>query len=124
MRLEGKVAIVTGACGGIGQEIVRKFVREGAKVVAADLDRQQVEDFCQQFSGEVKGFGVDVTDYAQVQAMVAAAVDWFGTLDVIVNNAGIGAPKALLEHDPDADFDRVTQVNQKGVYHGILAGAK
>ncbi|MCP5204003.1 MAG: SDR family oxidoreductase [Pseudomonadales bacterium] len=124
MRLKGKVAIVTGACGGIGQEIVRKFVSEGARVVAADLDRRQVEDFASQFSGEVKGCGVDVADYAQVEAMVAAAVESFHTLDVVVNNAGIGVPKALLDHDPAADFDLVTRVNQKGVYHGILAGAK
>ena len=124
MRLKAKVAIVTGACGGIGQEIVRKFVREGARVVAADLGLQQVEDFASQFAGDVRGFGVDVTDYVQVQAMVAAAVEWFGSLDVVINNAGIGMPKALLEHDPAADFDLVTNVNQKGVYHGILAGAK
>ncbi len=124
MRLQGKVAIVTGACGGIGRQIVNKFVREGARVVAADLDQQQVEEFAGQFPGEVKGFAVDVTDYAQVQAMVCAAVDWFGTLDVMINNAGIGAPKALLEHDPVADFDAITRVNQKGVYHGILAAAK
>ncbi len=124
MRLEGKVAVVTGACGGIGQAIVRKFVSEGASVVAADLDREQAEEFASTFSGQVRGFGVDVTDYSQVQAMVAAAVDQFGTFDVMVNNAGIGVAKALLEHDPGADFDLVTNVNQKGVYHGILAGAK
>ncbi len=124
MRLEGKVAVVTGAVGGIGQEIVRKFVREGARVVAADLNLEQVNQFAESFSGEVKGFGVDVTDYSQVEAMVAAAVDWFGTLDVVINNAGLGSAKALLEHDPGTDFDMVTGVNQKGVYHGILAAAK
>lgn len=124
MRLKGKVAVVTGASGGIGQEIVRKFVREGARVVAADLNLEQVNQFADSFSGEVKGFGVDVTDYSQVQAMVAAAVDWFGTLDVVVNNAGLGSAKALLEHEPGADFDVITGVNQKGVYHGILAAAK
>ncbi len=124
MRLEGKVAVVTGACGGIGREIVRKFVSEGASVVAADLDRHQAEEFAGAFAGQVKGFGVDVTDYAQVQAMVAAAVDWFGTLDVMINNAGIADAKPLLEHDAGADFDLVTNINQKGVYYGILAGAK
>jgi NAD(P)-dependent dehydrogenase (short-subunit alcohol dehydrogenase family) len=124
MRLKGKVAVVTGACGGIGREIVSKFVAEGANVVAADLDREQAEQFAAGFDGGVKGFAVDVTDYRQVQAMVAAAVEWFGTLDVMVNNAGIGLPKMLLEHDPCEDFDPVTAVNQKGVYHGILAAAK
>lgn len=124
MRLEGKVAVVTGACGGIGRAIVGKFVAEGARVVAADLDREQIEQFAAEFDGSVRGFAVDVTDYQQVEAMVAAAVEWFGTLDVMLNNAGIGSPKMLLEHDPDADFDPVTAVNQKGVYYGILAAAK
>jgi NAD(P)-dependent dehydrogenase (short-subunit alcohol dehydrogenase family) len=124
MRLNDKVAVVTGACGGIGREIVSKFAAEGASVIAADLDREQAEQFAAGFDGNVKGFAVDVTDYRQVEAMVAAAVEWFGTLDVMVNNAGIGLPKMLLEHDPDEDFDPVTAVNQKGVYHGILAAAR
>ena len=124
MRLEGKVAVVTGACGGIGQEIVRKFVTEGARVVAADLDQQKADQLAATYPGQVKGFRVDVTNYAQVQAMIAAAVECFGTLDAVINNAGIGTPKPLIEHDPDADFDLVTNINQKGVYHGILAGAK
>jgi NAD(P)-dependent dehydrogenase (short-subunit alcohol dehydrogenase family) len=65
-----------------------------------------------------------VTDFGQVEAMVDAAVEHFGTLDVVVNNAGIGNPKPLLDHDPVADFDLITRVNQKGVYHGILAGGR
>ena len=56
--------------------------------------------------------------------MLTAACDRFGTLDVVINNAGIGAPKPLLEHDPVADWDTVTAVNQRGVYHGILAAGK
>lgn len=124
MRLDKKVAIVTGACGGIGQEIVRKFVEEGARVVAADLNEEQVKAFAASCEGEVKGFAVDVTDYSQAEAMVSAAVEWFGSLDIVINNAGIGSPRALLEHDPAADFDLVTNVNQRGVYHGILAGAR
>ena len=124
MRLDGKVAVVTGACGGIGREIVTRFVEEGASVVAADLNQSQVEEFAGEFDDRVRGFAVDVTDFSQVEAMVNAATDWFGTLDVMVNNAGIGLPKPLLEHDPIADFDPVTAVNQKGVYHGILAAGR
>jgi len=124
MRLENKVAVITGASGGIGQEIVRVFVEEGAKVLAADLDNNAVNELAGRYGDEVVGFAVDVTDYAQVEAMVDAAVEAFGTLDVVINNAGIGNAKMLLEHDPVADFDGITQVNQKGVYHGILAGAR
>lgn len=124
MRLEKKVAIVTGACGGIGQAIVNKFVAEGAMVLAVDLDRAATEQLAAQYDGQVKGLAVDVTDYARVEQMVEAAVTQFGTLDVMVNNAGIGNAKMLLDHDPVADFDVITGVNQKGVYHGTLAAGR
>ena len=124
MRLQGKVAVVTGACGGIGQAIVEKFVAEGASVIAADLDLAKAQELVGPYGEKVQGFGVDVTDFAQVEAMIDAAVQQFGALDIVVNNAGIGIPKMLLEHDPLQDFDVVTQVNQKGVYHGILAAGR
>lgn len=124
MRLKDKVAVITGATGGIGQEIVRVFVAEGARVLAVDLDQAQADQLAAKYDGQVKGMAVDVSDYAQVQQMIDTAVDHFGTLDVVINNAGISIPKMLLEHDPAVDFDLTTQVNQKGVYHGILAGAR
>lgn len=124
MRLKNKVAVVTGACGGIGQIIVEKFVAEGANVIAADLEEGQAKKLAALYDGQVRGIAVDVTDFGQVQQMVDAAVEHFGTLDIVINNAGIGAPKMLLDHDHDKDFDVVTEVNQKGVYHGILAGGK
>ena len=124
MRLTNKVAVVTGACGGIGQAILEKFVAEGARVIAADLDQAEAEKVAAPYGDKARGFGVDVGDFSQVEAMIDAAVEHFGSLDVVVNNAGIGMPKPLLEHDPVADFDVVTQVNQKGVYHGILAGGR
>ena len=124
MKLENKVVIVTGAVGGIGGEIVKRFVAEGARVLAVDLDQAEVEALADTYGEQVLGVATDVTDYAQVEAMVEKAVDHFGTLDVIVNNAGIGTPKMLLDHDPVDDFDIVTGVNQKGVYHGILAAGR
>ena len=124
MRLENKVAVVTGASGGIGQEIVRKFVAEGARVLAVDLNADAVEQLAAGYGDEVSALAVDVTDYTQVEGMVSAAVERFGSFDVMLNNAGIAPPKPLLEHDPDADWNAVTAVNQKGVYHGILAAAR
>lgn len=124
MRLKNKVAIITGACGGIGLAIVAKFVAEGAKVLAADLDQAATEKLAEQYDGQVKGFAVDVTDYAQVEAMVEMAVTHFGTVDVVINNAGVAIAKMLLDHDPAQDFDMITGVNQKGVYHGILAAGR
>lgn len=124
MQLENKVAIVTGATGGIGREIVRVFVEQGARVLAVDLGQAQADELAAAYDGQVKGLGVDVTDFSQVEQMVDDAVTEFGTLDALVNNAGIGAPKMLLEHDPAVDFDAVTNVNQRGVYHGILAAGR
>lgn len=124
MRLKNKVAVITGASGGIGREIVQVFVEQGASVIAADLNQDSVEELASSFDGQVAGVAVDVTDFAQVEGMIEAAVERFGTVDTVINNAGIGQPKMLLDHDPVADFDTVTQVNQKGVYHGILAGGR
>ena len=124
MRLENKVAIVTGATGGIGQEIVRVFVEQGAKVLAVDLEQAQADALAAEYDGQVTGLAVDVTDFTQVERMVDAAESEFGTLDVLVNNAGIGIPKMLLEHDPMVDFDAVTNVNQRGVYHGLVAAGR
>jgi NAD(P)-dependent dehydrogenase (short-subunit alcohol dehydrogenase family) len=124
MRLQDKVAVITGASGGIGREIVSAFVAEGARVVAADLDQQAVEDVAAGHPGKVAACAVDVTDFQAVEAMINFAEETFGTLDVVINNAGIGTPCTLLDHDPVADFEGVTAVNQKGVYYGILAGAR
>lgn len=124
MRLEGKVAVLTGAGGGIGQAIVSKLVEEGARVLAVDLSEQALSTLDEQYDQAVATRAVDVTDYAQVETMLEAAVETFGRLDIVINNAGIGLPKPLLEHDPKADFDTVSDVNQKGVYYGILAAGK
>lgn len=124
MRLEKKVAIVTGACGGIGRAIVEKFIAEGARVLAVDLDEAATALLAAEYEGTVKGYAADITDYAQVEQMIEAAITHFGTLDVLINNAGIGSAKMLLDHDPVQDFDVITGVNQKGVYHGILAAGR
>ncbi|MDX1818588.1 MAG: SDR family oxidoreductase [Marinobacter sp.] len=124
MRLNGKVAVLTGACGGIGQAIVKKLVAEGARVMAADLDGDRLDTLKSAHGDAVATQVVDVTRYDQVEALIAAAAEAFGQVDIVLNNAGIGLPKPLLDHDPVEDFEPVTAVNQKGVYYGILAGAR
>ena len=124
MRLLHKTAVVTGAAGGIGQAIIRKLLAEGARVVAADLSIDALKVFNDVPSDKLATFSVDVTDYSQVEAMVKQAAKQFGQLDILINNAGIGLAKPLLQHDPINDFEPVTNVNQKGVYHGILAGGR
>ena len=90
MRFSGKVALVTGAASGIGKEIAHAFVREGAKVVIADLNEGGAAAVAQELGGEhALGVGMDVTNETQVQTGMARAVAAFGRLDVLVSNAGI-----------------------------------
>jgi NAD(P)-dependent dehydrogenase (short-subunit alcohol dehydrogenase family) len=129
MRLDGKVALITGGASGIGLATVRKFVREGAKVMIADIDKAGAEKAARQIAeeghnGSVAAVGVDVSAYAEVEAAVAEAVRVFGRLDVIFNNAGIAGGKPLLEHDPAADYEPMIRIDQNGVYYGILAAGR
>ena len=126
MGLEGKVAVVTGAGSGIGRATAARFCEEGAKVVVAEYDetsgRQAAEELAAA-GGEAVFQHTNVADLDQVERAVDLAVEEYGTLDVMFNNAGIGHYAPLLEHDPE-DYDRVVKVNQYGVYYGILAAGR
>lgn len=129
MRLQGKVAIITGGASGIGRATVDKFVREGARVLIADIDLDRAQAAVDEvtasgFAGAAAAAQVDVSVYAEVEAMVQRAVDEFGTLDIIFNNAGIAGGKPLLDHDPAVDYHPMIRVDQDGVYHGILAAGR
>ncbi|MQA32518.1 SDR family NAD(P)-dependent oxidoreductase [Modestobacter roseus] len=128
-RLEGKVALITGGASGIGLATVQKFVREGAKVLVVDIDAERAEKVVAEIeadgqAGSVAAAQADVSVYADVEAAVQRAVDVFGRLDVIFNNAGIAGGKALLDHDPAVDYAPMIRVDQDGVYHGILAAGR
>jgi len=129
VRLASKVAVITGGSSGIGRATVDKFLREGAKVVIADVDVEAgeaaVEDARAGGHGDnVSVIQTDVSRYEDVEAAVAHAVATFGRLDVIFNNAGIAGGKALLDHDPALDYEPMIRVDQHGVYYGILAAAR
>jgi NAD(P)-dependent dehydrogenase (short-subunit alcohol dehydrogenase family) len=114
-RLDGKVAVITGAASGIGRASARRFAAEGAHVVVADL----ADDDGKALADEIDGLYVhaDVTSADEVQALYAAAVDRFGGLDVLFNNAGISPPDddSILETELDA-WRRVQEVNLTSVY--------
>lgn len=129
MRLTGKVAIITGGASGIGRATVQKFAREGASVLIADINLAQATEFVTEleaggYEGRFAATRVDVSVFAEVEAMVQVAVDVFGHIDVIFNNAGIAGGKPLLEHDPAIDYDPMIRVDQDGVYFGILAAGR
>ncbi|NYE18291.1 SDR family NAD(P)-dependent oxidoreductase [Microbacterium immunditiarum] len=129
MRLEGRVALITGGASGIGLATVRKFVREGAKVMIADINLEQAEAAASEISregyeGVVAAVRADVSVYAEVEAAVARAVEVFGKLDVIFNNAGIAGGRPLLEHDPAKDYEPIVNIDQNGVYYGMLAAGR
>jgi NAD(P)-dependent dehydrogenase (short-subunit alcohol dehydrogenase family) len=122
-RLDGKVAVITGAGGGMGREAAIVFAEEGAQVCAADIDGEAAEQVASE-AGDALAVQVDVGDGASVQAMYAATAERFGGIDVLYNNAGISPADddSILETEEDA-WDRVQNVNTKGVYlcckHGI-----
>lgn len=124
MTLNGKVAVLTGACGGIGYAITRKLVGQGAKVLATDLSEESLGNIKDEFGDAVDTLTLDVTDFSAVACAMDRAVERFGQLDIVLNNAGIGFAKPLIEHDPAIDFDPVIAVNQQGVYYGILAAGR
>ncbi|TXH62861.1 MAG: glucose 1-dehydrogenase [Burkholderiaceae bacterium] len=124
MRLENKVAIITGAASGIGLATAAKFVREGARVVVADIVPARVEQACAELAGgdRVMPCVVDVTDRAQIDAMVAQVLARWGRIDVLLNNAGITKDARLVKMT-ETQFDQVIGVNLKGVFECTQAVA-
>ncbi|MBD5805071.1 2,5-dichloro-2,5-cyclohexadiene-1,4-diol dehydrogenase [Azoarcus sp. Aa7] len=118
-QFEGKVVLITGAGTGIGHATALAFAREGAKVAVADIAEKEGGETAAQIvadGGIARFFRVDVTSAAQVERLIAQVVETWGRLDVIHNNAGIVCESAPITEMPEADFDRVTAVNQKGVW--------
>jgi NAD(P)-dependent dehydrogenase (short-subunit alcohol dehydrogenase family) len=117
---EGQVVVVTGGASSIGRAIAQRFAAAGASSVVADLDETGAKTVASDIGTAARAISCDVTDGSQVDAAATFAVEEFGKLDVMVNNAGICVlgPLHLLTSD---DFDRVIAVNLKGTLHGIKA---
>ena len=115
MRLSGKATIVTGSGSGFGEEIARRFVEEGAKVIIADVNEEKGKQAASSLEGAVF-CKVDVTNSLQVRTMVQTCIDEFGGLDILVNNAGIVQRNMPMQDVLEEDFDQIFAVNVKSIY--------
>jgi NAD(P)-dependent dehydrogenase (short-subunit alcohol dehydrogenase family) len=125
MRLDGKVAVITGGAAGIGFAYAKRFLAEGARVVVADIADPAAAVDKLDSAGRALGVRTDVSDASSVRAMVEAALARFGRIDVLVNNAAVFATLTPQPFDriPEAEWDRVMAVNVKGVWNCARAVA-
>lgn len=122
-RLAGKVAVITGAASGIGRGAAKRFVAEGASVLVADISGERAQQTCDQLGSHAAPCTVDVSDAASVTAMVDAAVQRFGALDVMFSNAGVAESVKPLAQIDGTEWDRVIDVNLKGFFLCAQAAA-
>lgn len=118
MQLKGKVAFVTGAASGIGKEIAQVFAREGARIAIADMNKEAAEASAAELragGGQAVSVAVDVTDEAQVEAAVKATVDAFGTVDILVSNAGIQIVRPIVEFS-FSDWKKMLAIHLDGAF--------
>jgi meso-butanediol dehydrogenase/(S,S)-butanediol dehydrogenase/diacetyl reductase len=118
MKLEGKTAIITGAAAGIGAASAALFAREGAKIVAVDIDRErldQVSDQIQKAGGDCLAVTADVSKRDHVQNAIRSATEKFGRVDILFNNAGI-VPAGKVETISEEQWDRAMAINVKSLY--------
>ncbi|MBM4439994.1 MAG: glucose 1-dehydrogenase [Candidatus Rokubacteria bacterium] len=122
MRLQGKVALISGGASGMGRSEAQLFAREGARVIVADVLEKDGQEVAKGIGDTARFVKLDVTDEAQWQAAIAAAEREFGKLDVLVNNAGISGTYQPDLTSTDA-WDKVMDINAKGVFLGMKHGA-
>lgn len=128
-RLEGRVAVITGGASGIGRATVHRFLDDGAAVVAADLNPSSISDLESEVSasgaaGRLRVVRADVTDEGAVSATIDAAVESFGRLDCVFNNAGVGGAFGALTELEVEDWDYTFEVLVRGVFLGLKHGAR
>ncbi len=128
MMLEGKVAVVTGGTRGIGFEIVRKYLANGAKVVLFGSRQETVDKALSKLAEENAGWEVDgmcpkLTDAGEVEKAIAAVKEKFGRIDILVNNAGISQSTPLYNYTAE-EFDKCIDLNVRALFYAILPTAK
>jgi NAD(P)-dependent dehydrogenase (short-subunit alcohol dehydrogenase family) len=121
LDLVGHVALVTGGGSGIGAACATALAGRGAHVVVLDLDHEAAKSVATSLTTEGRAVAADVTDARSVQEVVDTTMDAFGRLDIAVNSAGIGGPRALCAEVTDPDWQRVIDVNVTGVFNSMRA---
>lgn len=119
VKLENKVAIVTGSGQGIGKEIVLELAKEGARVVISDINQENIDRTVKEiksFGFDVIGLKADVSNSEDVNGLIEKTIEKFGRIDILVNNAGIYPFKPLTEME-ESEWDRVLDVNLKGIFN-------
>ena len=119
-RIDGKACIVTGAGSGIGRAITRRFAEEGGRVVAVDVNADGLAETVEGLGDAVVAVDADVSERGQVDRFVGTCVERFGTVDVLVNNAGVNLP-GVFHEVPDATIERTLAVNVKGPLYAAQA---
>lgn len=122
-RFENKIALVTGGANGLGENLVRRLVSEGAKVAVVDIEGDTIKKVCESMPEATFGVECDVRDKASVDAMVAKVVEHFGRIDILFNNAGIGIFKNFLDLT-EQDWLEVINTNLNGAFRVGQAVAK
>lgn len=131
MRLQDRIALVTGGAAGIGKATAQRFVEEGATVIICDVNQEAGEAAAEELGPKVTFYQVDVTNRQAVQAWVEAVVEQHGRVDILINNAGVLRDNLLVrvkegelvKQMPEAEFDLVVAVNLKGVFNCAQAVA-
>ena len=126
--LKEKVAVVTGGTRGIGFEIVRKYLANGAKVVLFGSRQETVDEALKKLKEENSGWEVSgkcpkLTDAAEVEKAITEVKEQYGRIDILVNNAGISQSTPLYDYTPE-EFDKVIDLNVKALFYAILPAAK
>lgn len=122
-RLQGKVAIVTGAASGFGEGMAKRFAKEGAKVVVADLNAKGAEKVASEIGDAAIPVTTDVSQRSEVDEMVYAAKSAFGRVDIMVNNAGYTHRNGDMLSIDEQTFDLIAAINMKAIYYSTLAVA-
>ena len=116
MSLEGKVALITGAGSGFGRGIAETFVSKGARVAILDINPEATDEVAKDLGSSALPVVADVTSQQNLEEAVEQIVEWSGSLDCVVNNAGMGLNPTMLEEVTEESFDRIAAINMKSIY--------